>query len=106
MSDRELQLGDSREQPTFESKAAWTTASDAVKRRAAANGYSNAAASASAESGLEASSCEPKSVPLQESDQRALPLHRKLLFAVGGLPYQLCGNAYAVALRAYLESKG
>lgn len=98
MSDRELQLGDPIEQPTFESKAAWTTASDAVKRRAAANGHSNAAASA--ESGLEASSYEPKSVPRQESDQRALPLHRKLLFAVGGLPYQLCGNAYAVAVRA------
>ena len=61
------------------------------------NGHTNPAASVA--SGLEQSGGHEQSgEPAAEGEQRAgLCLHRKLLFSVGGLPYQLCGNAYARA---------
>ena len=61
--------------------------------KANGNGHTNAAASV-------ASGLEQEPAPAAKGEEpagRKLRLHRKLLFSVGGLPYQLCGNSYARA---------
>lgn len=69
--------------------------------------YTNTAASVG--SGLEQSGGDiggkPLRVPAPTLAPAVLPLHRKLLFSVGGLPYQLTGNAYAAAALELLYSQ-
>ena len=64
------------------------------------DGHTNQAASVASgleESGGGSSHAQTGEPAAAGGEQRSLRLHRKLLFSVGGLPYQLTGNAYARA---------